>query len=256
MQGRKKLTAAEKAKREARRATAAPRDAEPAPAGPTLGQVIAREDLVRIASKSTRQLIAAATAHVEESARASQRAVSCHTCAAAKGCCKLTVTLLLHEAVPIVARLRADGRDTPALRAALAEAAALMESRSQAEYRELRRPCALLDADERCTVYEQRPRECGSAFVFSPPEQCSDPAATTVEMVRPPKQGVLEQLGRTERAIEQAARLPRLDGVYMAVLPRMVLLVLEAWDREDYAGWLAAEVPPAIARMVAATERR
>ena len=113
----------------------------------------------------------------------------------------------------------------------------------------------LLDDAERCTVYDQRPRECGAAFVFSPPEHCSDPTATTVEMARPPMDGVREQLGRTEMAVERAARLIRLDGPYMGVLPRMVLLWLEAWDCPDHAAYLAEQGPLAASRMAAATRR-
>jgi hypothetical protein len=39
-------------------------------------------------------------------------------------------------------------------------------------------PCVFLSAAGRCTVYEDRPIECSGAYVSSPPNQCSDPAAT------------------------------------------------------------------------------
>jgi len=252
---RKRLTDADKAKREEKRERRAAREAPAPVAAPTLGQFVAREDLVRTAAKSTRKLIEDVVLHVEGVAKRHHRVVSCHTCTAPKGCCKLTVTVLLHEVLPIAERLRREGRDTPALRGALAESAELMETMTQGEYRELRRPCVMLDETERCTVYEQRPRECGAAFVFTPPEACRDPAATTVEMARPPTEGVREQLGRTELAIEQGARLVRLEGPYMGVLPRMILLWLEAWDRPDYAAYLAEQGPLAVTRMAAATKK-
>ncbi len=255
MQGRKKLTDADKAKRDAKRAKRAA--VEPvATTGPTLGTLVMRDDLVRTAAKSTRALIKAATEYVELSAKTHLAVISCHTCTAPKGCCKLTVAVLFHEVLPVADRLRRDGRDTPELRAQLAASAELMESRSTAEYRALVRPCVFLDAAERCTVYEERPRDCGAAFVFSPPANCSDPGATEVETVQPPADPVREQLWATEEVVEHALRLVRLKGPYMGVLPRMVLLWLEAWDRTDYASYLAERVSNASQRMVAATSAR
>lgn len=256
VQGRKKLTEAQQAKRDAKRAKRA--DALPAEAtvGPTLGTLIARDDLVRTAHKSTTALIASATDYVEAAAHKHLAVISCHSCTASKGCCKLTMATLFHEALPIADRLRREGRDTQELRDRLAASAELMESRSTAEYRELLRPCVFLGADERCTVYEQRPRECGAAFVFSPPEKCSDLAATEVETVRPPMEPVKAQLLATEKVVEQALGLPRLPGRYMGVFPRLVLLWLEAWERTDFAAYLGEQFPMASERMVKATSGR
>lgn len=249
---RKKLSDAEKAKREAkreRRAAASP--AAPSPSGATLGQLIGRDDLLRLVSKSTGALIREAEAEVVRLGRAH----SCATCTAEKGCCKLSVTILFHEALPIADRLRRDGRDTPELRARLAESAELMESNSRNAYRALRRPCTFLDSDERCTVYEQRPRECGAAFVFTPPERCSDLEATGVETLRMPEQELRGRLGKTELTVEQSVRMVRLEGPYVGALPRMVLLALEAWDRSDFAAYLAEHAPAAAARLFAASKR-
>ncbi len=247
---RKKLSDADKAKREAKRERRAAAPA-PTPTGSTLGQLITRDDLVRFVTKSTGALIREA----EDHAATLGRAPSCVTCTAEKGCCKLSVTILFHEALPIADRLRRDGRDTPELRAKLAESAELMESSSRDAYCALRRPCAFLDADERCTVYDQRPRECGAAFVFSRPELCSDPAATDIETMRMPEQALRERLRDTERAVEQSVRLVRLDGPYVGALPRMVLLALEAWDRRDFAPYLAEHAPAAAERLFAANKR-
>ena len=252
---RKKLTDADKAKRDAKRAKRANAEPTAQVLGPTLGSLIARDDLVRTALKSTRALITSATDYVELVAKTHLAVISCQTCTAPKGCCKLTVAVLLHEVLPVADRLRRDGRDTPELRAQLAESAELMESSSTQQYRELVRPCVFLDAAERCTVYEERPRDCGAAFVFSPPESCSDPNATEVDTVRPPMEPVKEQLWATEKLVEESLRLVRLKGPYMGVLPRMVLLWLEAWDRTDFAEYLAERVVIAGQRMVVATSR-
>ena len=250
---RKKLSDADKVKREAKRAKrAAAEPVERAP-GPTLGSLIARDDLVRTAAKSTRALITSATEYIEDTARTHLGVISCQTCTAPKGCCKLTVALLFHEVLPIADRLRRDGRDTPEMRAQLAASAELMESRSTQQYRELVRPCVFLDAAERCTVYEERPRECGAALVVSPPERCSDPNATDVETVPLPMEPVTRQLWTTEKLVEQSLGLPRLEGRYVGVLPRMVLLWLEAWDRTDFAEYLAEHAAIASARMTVAT---
>jgi Fe-S-cluster containining protein len=158
----------------------------------------------------------------------------------------LTVVSFFHEAVPIVERLRGEGRDTAELRAALSISAQEMESRSPDDYR---RPCAFLDATERCTVYDQRPSECGTAFVSSPPIQCSDPAATSIQKYLPPEPHRAMEI---ERTFEREARLIPLQGPYMGTLPRMVLLCLEAWDRTDYAQYLAEQIPLVAQRTIAA----
>jgi Fe-S-cluster containining protein len=249
MQGRKKLTDADKAKRDAKRAKRAAAEPTAPSSGPTLGALVIRDDLVRTVAKSTRALISAATEFVETSAKTHLRVISCHTCTAPKGCCKLPVTLLFHEVLPVADRLRRDGRDTPELRARLAESAELMETLTRAQYRELVRPCVFLDAEERCTVYEERPRECGSAFVFSPSIDCSDLSVTEIETALPDMEPVRHKLWVTERLVEQSLGLPRVDGTYVGVLPRMVLLWLETWDRTDFADHLAE-------RMVAAANAR
>ncbi len=256
MQGKKKLTDAQQAKRDAKRAKRAEAEPTEKPAGSTLGTLILRDDLVRTAHKSTSALITSATDYVESAAKKHLAVISCHTCTSPKGCCKLTMAILFHEALPIADRLRREGRDTPELRAQLAESAELMESRSTAEYRELARPCAFLGADERCTVYEQRPRECGAAFVFSPPEMCSDLAATEVETVRPPMEPIKSQLLATEKLVERTLGLVRFQSPYMGVFPRVVLLWLEAWDRPDFVSYLAERVPAVTQRMHQATSGR
>ncbi len=251
--GPKKLAPADRVKREDKRqrraAQRADAEAHPpaAPASPTLSEMVRRGNLVWSTSKATRALIRDTDAHVREVARRSRLAISCDTCTAPKGCCSMTVVAFFHEAIPIVDRLRREGRDTPELRAALSSAAQEMESRSPDDYR---RPCAFLDAaTERCTIYEQRPSECGMAFVSSPAIQCSDPAATSISKYAAPEPYRAQD---SERAFERDARLIPLQGPYMGTLPRMVLLCLEAWDRPDYVQYLAEQIPLVAQRTIAA----
>lgn len=252
MSAMKKLAPGDRAKRDDKRQRRAAQRAEveanpqPVPAPPTLGDMIRRGNLVWSTSKATRSLIRDTDAHVRDSARRSRAVISCDTCTAPKGCCSLTVVAFFHEAIPIVDRLRRDGRDTVELRAALSSAAHDMELLSPDVYR---RPCAFLDAAERCSIYEQRPSECGMAFISSPALQCSDPAATSVEKFSAPEP---DRAMEIERTFEGEARLIPLKGPYMGTLPRMVLLCLEAWDRPDYAQYLAAQIPLVARRTIAA----
>jgi hypothetical protein len=248
----KKLTPAERAKRTEKRdrRTARRDDASANPpaarAAPTFADMVRRENLAYSTSRATRSLIRGADVQVHEAARQLRAVVSCDTCTAPKGCCSMTVIAFFHEAIPIVQRLRDEGRDTPELRAALTVAAGEMESRSTSEYR---RPCAFLDAAERCTIYDQRPSECGTAFVSSPPIQCSDPSATSIDKYAvPDPYGAME----LERTFERAAKLTPLQGPYMGTLPRMVLLCLEAWDRTDYVPFLAEQIPAIAQRSISA----
>ncbi len=122
MQGRKKLTPAQQAKRDAKRLKRAEGAPPEAKAGPTLRALVARDDLVRVVGKATRALIEQATAHTEAVAKTHLRVITCHACTE-PGCCNLPIEMMFHEALPAADRIRRDGRDTPALRAQLAESA-------------------------------------------------------------------------------------------------------------------------------------
>ena len=214
----------------------------PERAAPTLGEIVERQDLVRTLSKSTHQMIADTETHIDEYGKTHLRVASCLSCDAPKGCCSQRVLIYLHEVVPLALRLRREQRDTPELRAALATSADLMETTGD----RYRRPCVFLDEHERCSVYTDRPIECGTTFVFSPAIWCSDPTTTTLEKF-------VTNLGdapqKMERRFEREARLVPLPGRYMGFLPRMVLLCLEAWDRNDYAQYLAEQMPLIAQRM-------
>ena len=236
---RKKLTPEQRKKRDEKRERRAAREPEPAaapPPPPTLGTIIERQDLVQTIHKSVRRMIADTETHIDEYGKTHLKVSSCIGCAAPKGCCSLRVLVYFHEIVPLADRLRRERRDTPELRAALATSADLMET----AHEDYRRPCVFLDADERCSVYTHRPIECGTTFVFTPATMCSDRTATHLEKF-------VTDLGdapqKMQRRFEREARLVQLPGPYMGFLPRMVLLCLEAYDRPDYAEYLAEQMP-------------
>ncbi len=217
-------------------------------AGPTFGELIEQLGLLENTSQATREIIARTTALCAEHARVHLTVVSCFDCTAPKACCSLITSAYLYEAVPIAARLIREGRDTPALREQLRTAAHLMETTPKAGYQ---RPCVFLGADERCTIYEDRPSVCGTHLVSSPPAACSDPAVTNVTKLVGPLQHTVPPL--LEEQFCSEAGLRRIDQPYRGALPRIVLLCLEAWPRRDYVTFLAERSLPAAHRYTWAT---
>lgn len=209
----------------------------------TFGEELERQGLVRSIATRTRDTIAQSNADSVAHARTHLRVISCFDCAAPKTCCWMVTGAYLHEGVAIAARLVDEGRDTPRLRGALHDAAEAMETSDRVEYHQ---PCVFLGADERCTVYQDRPSICGAYLVTSPAPACSDPTATTVSALT----GTLHvDLPRdTAEQFRVALSLPALDVPYRGALPRMVLLALEAWPRHDYVTFLAEHVRPAVHR--------
>lgn len=216
-------------------------------AGPTFGEVVTGQGLVAKLSKATRDIIGFVNDAATEHARVHLQVVSCFTCTV-PSCCSLMVDIYLYEAVPMVARLLAEGRDTPELRARLAAAAHAMETTRKEAYK---RPCVFLGDDGRCTVYADRPSMCGNHLVSSPAEACADPTVTEVVALT----GPLAQAAQPE--IEDqfvlSLGLRQIPVRYRGALPRMVLLCLEAWPRRDYISFLAARALPAFHRFEWAT---
>lgn len=245
MKPRTKLTAEQKAKREAKRLRREERGPAAVAALPTFGDAVARANLGFISTRAVQRHIRSAALKLVELEGAMNERSSCHTCTTS-GCCTMPVQVMLHEAVPIAEALRRDGRDTPELRAELLASAERMETKTRhAEPR----PCAFLDADRRCSVYESRPRECGEHYVFSDPALCGDPAAAAIRRMTIEIEMVERE--KAERLFEAEARLAPLDGPYVAYLPRAVLLLLDAWDRTDYVGHLEERGRDATQRLLA-----
>jgi Fe-S-cluster containining protein len=215
--------------------------------GPTLAEVVTRSGLLEKISLTTRSIISRSVAEADEQGRVMLRVVSCHECTAPKACCSLTVAIYLYEALPVAARLVAEGRDTPALRTALRLSAEAMENTPRTVHARAGRPCVLLDAEERCTVYTDRPGACGIALVYSPAIACSDPTTKRVDAYTGTLQRDLSP--KVEEGVREELGLVRGSHRYMGVLPRMVLLALQAWQRTDYVKFLAQHGPIAAARL-------
>lgn len=199
----------------------------------TFGDVVASGGVIEQAGLATREVIRRSNAEAAEEARVHLIVISCDTCTASKACCSFVTTAYLYEAIPVAARLIRDGRDTPGLRKRLRDAADAMETTQSHAYR---KPCVFLDADQRCTVYEDRPSVCGTHLVSSPSERCSEPAGKVEKFLAPLQQSAPPELAQI---LGDAIGLEPIGSHYFGVMPRMVLLCLEAWSRPDYVRFLA-----------------
>jgi hypothetical protein len=97
-------------------------------------------------------------------------------------------------------------------------------------------PCLFLDEHERCTVYDVRPTTCAQLYVYTPPELC---AARSSQIISYTPRLEVEAANQIEEAFRDRLSLRRKVGRrYFGVLPRMVLVSLEAWDRTDFREYL------------------
>jgi len=90
--------------------------------------------------------------------------VSCDKCSTkTKGCCNLAVGTLLFEGLPVLRKLRKEGKDTPELRERLRTVGDTMEDMTQEEWFETRTPCVFLTDEQRCSIYNVRPSACSAS---------------------------------------------------------------------------------------------
>lgn len=155
--------------------------------------------------------------------------VQCFKCDAKKMCCHSLVVARLYEGIVVAADLKRQNRDTPAMRDELRAKADAMEASSPYEWRV---PCVFLDERERCTVYDARPTPCGTLYVYTPPAHCSDPSKPITAYVPQAEHAVAQQIEDEFR--ERMSLRKKVGRRYIGVLPRMVLVALEAWDRTDF----------------------
>jgi Fe-S-cluster containining protein len=199
----------------------------------TLGQFVEDEKIVAWLSENVGHINKASGKGAKETSRLVKLAVSCVTCTATKTCCWSLVVARLYEGVIVAARLRETGRDTAELRAQLAARSEAMEASSPYAWRV---PCLFLDAKERCTVYDVRPTSCGALYVYTPPELCTTRDQEIKAYVAANELAAATEL---EEAFRQRLSLRHKVGRrYLGVLPRMVLVSLEAWQREDFRDYL------------------
>jgi len=199
----------------------------------TLGELVAEEGIVAWLASEV------ATNHGDSGAGAAAVAkqhalpMVCATCTATKACCSSYVIVRLYEGLLLAEELVRTGRDTPALRSDLAARAAAMEAMRANEWFT---PCVFLDAAERCTVYAVRPTTCAQLYVYTPPDLC---AARSPNIASYTPQKEVAAANRVEEEFRERLALRRKVGRrYLGVLPRMVLVSLEAWGRTDFRDYL------------------
>jgi hypothetical protein len=85
-------------------------------------------------------------------------------------------------------------------------------------------------------VYEVRPTTCAQLYVYTPPELCN---ARSNEIASYTPRAEVAAANDVEEAFRSRLSLRRKVGRrYFGVLPRMVLVSLEAWDRTDFRDYL------------------
>ncbi len=196
----------------------------------TLGQFVTQEGIL----DSLRAMITDINARAPKEAKKLGRqqklpVVQCFNCDAKKACCQSVVVARLYEGIVVAAYLKEANRDTPELREQLRVTAEAMEAASPYEWR---RPCVFLDEGERCTVYDARPTPCGTLYVYTPPAACSDPTAAVRAYIAVTENAVAQQIEDEFR--DKLSLRKKVGRRYIGVLPRMVLVALEAWDRTDF----------------------
>ena len=199
----------------------------------TLGQFVDDEQIVAWIAGAVGEIHQRASHQARAAGKSLKLAVSCTRCDATKTCCWSMVVARLYEGVIIADRLRRTGRDTPALRDELAARAAAMEAASP---RDWRTPCLFLDARERCTIYDVRPSPCGLLHVYTDPAWCTTRAGEIRGYVA--REELVAATELEEQFRDRLALRRKVGRRYLGVLPRMVLVALEAWDRTDFRDYL------------------
>jgi Fe-S-cluster containining protein len=199
----------------------------------TLGQFVEDEQILAWLADNVAHINRQSGRGAKEVSKLEKLAVSCTTCKATKTCCWSMVVARLYEGIIVAGQLKKTARDTPAMRAQLRERAEAMEAASPYEWRT---PCLFLDAKERCTVYDVRPTSCGALYVYTPPVLCTTREKEIKAYVATAELAAATEI---EEAFRQRLSLRQKVGRrYLGVLPRMVLVALEAWDRTDFRDYL------------------
>jgi Fe-S-cluster containining protein len=205
----------------------------------TLGEFVDGEGIVAWLGEQITQNHGACDRGAADVAKRARLPMSCSTCAVTKACCSSYVVIRLYEGVLLAATLKQSGRDTPELRAELRERAEAMEAARASNWWPIvaeSRPCVFLDPDERCSVYAVRPTTCAQLYVYSEPQLCV--ARSSQIRSYTPRDEVVHANQIEEAFREKLALRKKVGRRYLGVLPRMVLVALEAWDRTDFRDYL------------------
>lgn len=199
----------------------------------TLGELVTDENIIRWladeVSANHRDSDRGALAVAKQDGLTMQ----CASCSVTKACCSSYVIVRLYEGLLVAAELVRTNRDTPEMRAELRARADEMDAARVADWA---RPCVFLDAHERCSVYSVRPTTCAQLHVYSAPELC---VARSSEVRSYTPRAEVTAANRVEEQFRERLGLRRKVGRrYLGVLPRMVLVSLEAWHRTDFRDYL------------------
>lgn len=199
----------------------------------TLGQFVEAEQILPWLAGHVADINQHSGRQAKLAGKSQRLSVTCNACKATKTCCWSMVVVRLYEGLLVAADLLRTGRDTPALRAQLAERATAMEAATPYEWRT---PCLFLDERERCTVYDVRPTSCGTLYVYTDPVLCTTRAAEIRAYV--PQEELAAANTLEEEFRDRLSLRKKVGRRYLGVLPRMVLVALEAWPRTDFRDYL------------------
>lgn len=199
----------------------------------TLGQFVTEEKVIDWLESEIAQNHASSHRGAAVVGKRIKLPVVCATCDANKACCSSYVLVRFYEGLVIAAQLKRDGRDTPELRDQLRARAELMEQTKIADWFT---PCVFLDDAQRCSIYRVRPTTCAQLMVYTSPELCN---ARSNEIKSYAADAEVTAANQVEEAFRERLSLRKKVGRrYFGLLPRMVLISLEAWDREDFRDYL------------------
>ncbi len=199
----------------------------------TLGEFVTDENILAWLAEEIAENHRASERGAKQVAKQHKLPMVCSTCTATKACCASYVIVRLYEGLIIADQLVRTGRDSPALRAELSTRAEAMEATTP---RAWSTPCLFLDARERCTVYDVRPTTCAQLYVYTSPALC---LARSPEIKSYTPSAEVAAGNQVEESFRVRLALRRKVGRrYLGVLPRMVLVALEAWDRRDFRDYL------------------
>ena len=199
----------------------------------TLGQFVTDDGVLAWLGEAVGGINKMSSRGAKAASKQIKLAVTCERCTATKTCCHSMVVARLYEGILVAADLVRTGRDTPELRDQLRARAEAMEASSPYAWRT---PCLFLDGKERCTVYDARPTSCGSVYVYTPAERCTTRDGEIKGYIAAAELAAANEL---EEAFRQRLNLRMKTGRrYLGVLPRMVLVALEAWSRDDFRDYL------------------
>ncbi len=199
----------------------------------TLGELVSDAKIIAWLADEIAQNHRDSDRGARDVAKRARLPMSCSTCAVTKACCSSYVIVRLYEGLVIADTLKREGRDTPELRTELRERADAMDASRASDWS---RPCVFLDDAERCSVYAVRPTTCAQLYVYTAPELC---VARSSQISSYTPRDEVASANRVEEMFRERLALRKKAGRrYLGMLPRMVLVSLEAWDRTDFRDYL------------------